>query len=387
MRLLHTADWHLGNSLFNHDRTDELFNQVERVCQIAEQNHVEVLLVAGDVFEGRSRLPEITKRLANALSPYVRRGMHVILIPGNHDDREHFRMMHALLAIEQGQIERVHIVQTRMLISIAGVQFGVIPYPISELLAPHNSNDIGAAQRHQNLSSAYADLVRAVVNEFDPTMPAVFVSHINVAGVKTSSERESTYFEDIRLGTRDLPDAPNLAYIALGHIHQRQRIDHVVPCYYSGSIERMNFGEREDGKFVLLVDIPPNGPASVTEVPLVPTPFYEIHLLSSELNTLNNRFSDLERAYFKIYLECEPGHDPVVLQRQIRKSFPRCIDLQLSRENLPSLTADLPERPKDYTTTALDYLRQAYIKEPDFIELEKRAKDLICEVSDADTTN
>ncbi|HEY9667597.1 MAG TPA: exonuclease subunit SbcD, partial [Coleofasciculaceae cyanobacterium] len=188
MRILHTSDWHLGNKLYKvHDRTDELFSQVERICQLTEEHKADVLLVAGDVFAlHRSELikqPALTKRLANVLAPYVRRGLHVILVPGNHDNREHFRMMQALLTLEQGQSDRVHVVQTRDIFTINGVQFAIIPYPSRELLEPHRSDATGSTERNVVLSSAYANLVRSVVDALDPSLPAVFVAHINVAGV------------------------------------------------------------------------------------------------------------------------------------------------------------------------------------------------------------
>lgn len=388
MRILHTSDWHLGSRLYGHDQTDELFSQVEQVLKFTKQYNVDVLLVTGDIFERRTTvLPELTQRLADILAPYVRQGLHVILVPGNHDNREHFRMMHTLLTLEQGQSERVHVVQTREIFSIDGVQFAVIPYPAPELLEPYRSESTGATQRHVALSNAYANLVRAVVNALDSSLPAVFVAHINVAGVTTPSEHELTYDEDIRLGTADLPLASNLAYIALGHIHQSQRISHPVPCYYSGSIDRLNLGEREDKKCVLLVDIPQTGHANVTQLPLEPTPFYDLRIPATDLNTLPNRYPELERAFVRIHLECQVGDDPVALQRRARELCPRCLDVQLFGEGLSSRSAELSENPRDYTATVLEYLRRIYAEEPDLPELEKRANELLSEVYNAFTTN
>ena len=266
MRILHTSDWHLGSRLYGqYDRTEELFNQVESICQLTTTHKVDVLLVAGDIFVRSS--PELTKRLAKVLSPYVQNGLHVILVPGNHDNhpnREHFHMMQALLTLEQGKSARVQIIQTRSIITIKGVQFAIIPYPNRELLEPYRSDATGKTERNVVLSSAYANLVRSVIDALDPSIPAVFVAHINVAGVTTPSERELGYDEDIRLGKVDLPLTSNLAYIALGHIHQQQSIKHPIPCWYSGNIERLDMGERNDLKGVLLVDIPENGVATVT---------------------------------------------------------------------------------------------------------------------------
>jgi len=111
MRILHTADWHLGACLGVHDRTDELFAQAERVLRLAEDHSADVLLVAGDLFDHRTQ-PALTKRLADLIGPYIRRGLHIVLVPGNHDNRDHFRMMHAPLTLEQGQRGHFHVVQS-----------------------------------------------------------------------------------------------------------------------------------------------------------------------------------------------------------------------------------------------------------------------------------
>lgn len=403
MRILHTSDWHLGNKLYKvHDRTDELFSQVERICQLTEEHKADVLLVAGDIFVRTS--PELTKRLANVLAPYVRRGLHVILVPGNHDNREHFRMMQALLTLEQGQSvdaeqlvvrHRVHVVQTCEIFTINGVQFAIIPYPIPELLEPYRPDATGTTERNVVLSSAYANLVRSVVAALDQSLPTVFVAHINVAGVRTPSDKELGYDEDIRLGTADLPQASNLAYIALGHIHQQQQIPHPIPCWYSGNIERLDMGERKDKKGVLLVDVPPVGVATVTTweqdatLELDATPFHDITIPAADLEKLPTRDLDIDRAFVKIHLKLQPGDDSLVLQRRAYELCPRCLDVTFSGEGLSRSTADaaLLERPKDYAATVLKHLRDTFAGDPDLPELEKRTNELILEVNDAITTD
>jgi len=381
MRILHTSDWHLGLRLGGHDRTDELFSQIECICRLTEENKTDVLLVAGDVFV--SRAPEVTKRLADLLSPYIRRGLHVILVRGNHDKPDHFQMMRALLRMEEGESERVHIAQTREIFEINGVQFAVVPYPTPELLEPYRMNVVGATERHVALSTAYANLVRAVAGAIKPSMPAVFVGHINVAGVTTPSDKELTYDEDIRLGRQDLPLLNNLAYVALGHIHQCQQIEHTVPCWYSGSIDRMDMGERDDEKHVLLVDVGKKGPAQVTRLPLDATPFYDLSIKSSELEKLEEKYSDLDRAFVRLKIKCDEGDDPVSLQRRAREICKRCLDVILTGEWASSLTAAAPASPGDFATTAITYLQQVFKNDPDLPALELRANELLQEVHDA----
>ena len=386
MRILHTSDWHLGSSLGGHDRTEELFAQVERICSLAQEHKADVLLVAGDVFV--TRAPEVTKRLAQILSPHVRRGLHVILVRGNHDKPEHFRMMHALLALEQGESERIHVAQTREIFKVDGVQFAVVPYPTSELLEPHRVGAVGATARHVVLSTAYANLVRAVAGALDPALPAVFVAHVNVAGVTTPSGKELGYEEGLRLGRQDLPLLSNLAYIALGHIHQCQEIEHTVPCWYSGSIDRMDMGERNDDKYVLLVDVGNKGPAKVKRLPLEATPFHDLSIASDALETLAERYNDLDRAFVRLRIECVAGDEPVALQRRAKEICRRCLyPVSFSGEWASSVATGSPDCPTDFATTVVDYLCQLYAQDPDLPELERRANDLLREVHDANPAN
>jgi DNA repair protein SbcD/Mre11 len=381
MKILHTSDWHLGSRLHGYDRTDELFEQVKQVCDIAKQNQVDVLLVAGDVFEKRgTALPELTKKLANVLSPYIHDGLHIILVPGNHDDREHFNMMDALLTLDQGRSEKVHVVKTRKIFTIQNVQFAAIPYPIHEVLDPYMGEVKGATERNVLLSSAYANLMRSVVDETKPDLPTVIIGHINVAGVTTPSNYETTYDNDIRLGRGDLPIASNIKYIALGHIHQYQPIDHPIPCFYSGSIERMDWGEKEDTKQVILVDIPEQGEAKVIPISLETTPFYSVEITTSQLDDLPSLHPDLNRAFVTVQIKNEDGIDPASLYRTIRELCPKQIDFKIigndEKEPRPTPVA----HPRSYIETVHGYIADRYKDDPDLPELKEMTNQLIVEV-------
>ncbi|MDQ3919188.1 MAG: exonuclease SbcCD subunit D, partial [Acidobacteriota bacterium] len=332
MRLLHTSDWHLGSSLRGHDRTDELFRQVERVCEIAERESVDVLLVAGDVFEFRKRVDpahEVTKRLSQVLSPHIRRGLRVVLLPGNHDDREHFQMMRELLELEHGCCERVRVVVKADIFEMAGVQFAALPYPVREVLERYGEQPsggaMGAAERNKRLSAILAELVRDMTGLVKSDSPSVFATHINVEGVTAESGKEiGTYDQDINLALKALP--LNVSYIALGHIHQQQQIkSHPVPCFYSGSFDRMDFGERNEEKGVLLVDIPERGPARVTPLPLETTPFYDLHVNRAEFDALAETYAaDRERSFVRLTVErtADDGLDSLTIGSRAKKIFP-----------------------------------------------------------------
>jgi exonuclease SbcD len=397
MRLLHTSDWHLGSRLHGHDRTDELFGQVGRVLEIAEDKGVDVLLVAGDIFECRSRQTahEVTKRLSQILSPHIRRGLRVILLPGNHDDRIHFRMMRALLELEHGCCERIRVISDRddFLFEMAGVQFAALPYPAGEVLEKYGEQPgdgaTGAAERNKSRSAVLADLVRDLTAMLRPGVPAVFVTHINIEGVTAESGKKiGNYDQDINLALKALPH--NVSYIELGHIHQQQQIkSHPVPCFYSGSFDRMDFGEWKEEKGVLLIDIPESGePATVTSLPLDPTPFHDLHVTSAELEGLTKVYAaDRERAFVRLTVERTKDDDPIALQRLARQTFPRLVDgVRWSGEHAPAGGAFTPLNAKDFGQTVEEYLNERFAGEPDLLqELLKRARQLVQEVQDAPT--
>jgi len=397
MRILHTSDWHLGSSLHGYNRTDELFRQVERVCEIAKENNVDVLLVAGDIFECRNRAHaahELTKRLSQILAPHIQRGLRVVLLPGNHDDREHFRMMRAMLELEHGCCESVRVVENTETFEMAGVQFVAIPYPAREVLERYGERRDGAAsgavERNKHLSAILADLVRDEISELEPGVPAVFVTHINVEGVTATSGKEiGNYDQDINLALKALPH--NVSYIALGHIHQQQQIEsHPVPCFYCGSFDRMDFGEREEEKGVLLVDVPEAGPATVTPLPLDVTPFYDLHVTSAELDTLAERYAaDRERAFVRLTIERPVGGDTIALQRRAKEIFPRLIEgVKWSGEHAQPDGTTAPPNAGDYAQTVEDFLHERFASDAELLsELLVRARRLIQEANHALTTN
>jgi exonuclease SbcD len=388
MRLIHTSDWHLGMDYYRRDRSDELFRQVEQVCDLAREKEADVLLVVGDIFECRTkeRAHETTKRLARTLAPYVRAGLHVVLIPGNHDDREHFRMMHSLLDLERGERERVRVISDRedFLFEIGGVQFACVPYPARELLEKHRA-ELTGAQRSVALNARLAELVRGLTAHLDPDRPSIFAIHINVEGVTLASGKESTYWEDMRLARGDLP--ANVSYIALGHIHQSYPIEHAVPCHYSGSFDRMDMGEWQEEKCVLMVDIPPSGPATVTPLKLDATPFYKITVPSSGLDELSKWYTDCDRAYAELTIEYTGDENTVALRQRANEMFMCCVDVCFTGDQPSQISANAPAQPGNYAETVRQHLRECYNDDPDLPELERRADELIEEALHALTKN
>lgn len=382
MKFIHTGDWHLGRRYGASDLTPAILKQVERVCRLAEEHRADALVVAGDVFDKKLNLPELTKSVARILAPRVRAGLHVLLIPGNHDYREHFRMMREVLGLEEIAARRIHIADRPDVFDICGVQFGVLPYPTREMLGeralqkePTPSQNAGAPDENA-ISPLYTEAIRAVHRSLDAARPAVLVAHVTVAGVKTPHGHEIGYNSDLRLGMEDVPHE-KLSYIALGHIHQQQKLKHPVEAWYCGSLERLDMGEKGDAKGVLLVEIERAGDnAKVTPLPLEVTPFYDLEIPAAELAERLAEYSDLDRAFVRLRVPCEVGADVQQIRRTARALCPQLVEIEPVGAGALPATFEAPGE-ADPTQRVIEFLRERFGGDADLPELETRARELM----------
>ena len=386
MKWIHTGDWHLGLRLGAHDLTEIQFAQVERVLQLCEQHEVCALVVAGDVFEKRTGLAALTKRLTDLLKPHIERGLNVVLMAGNHDTPEHLQMMRALLALEGEASSRLRVIEQPENFEMCGAQWGALPYPSRDVLARW-AREYQAAHgddRDASMSAGYAAQVAKIASHFNDSKPAVFIGHVTVAGVKTPSEMELSYAQGLRIGRADLPR--NADYIALGHIHQPQKIEGegVAPCYYCGNLDRYNRGERHDPqRGVYLVEIETeravNHAATATWLPLPATPFLDIHRHANEIEELPARTPDYQTAFVHVTLDCAGADDAVSARRRVYELCPRVLDCVSINENR-EVAENENFAPRDWKQTTIDYIGEKFIERTDLDELQKKTLSILEEV-------
>ncbi|CAN5278105.1 exonuclease SbcCD subunit D [soil metagenome] len=388
MKIIHTSDWHLGDVWHGFDRSDDLFRQVEQVCRIVEEKNAEVLLVAGDVFEqisSQSKLHRITEHLANIFMPLIQNGKHIILMPGNHDYREYFRQMKAILKLAPVEAERFHVVQGTEFFDIGDVQFLMIPYPSRELLAELDprkvSKTVNKKERNRLLSNNFSDFVQSKAEEFiDSSRPSVLTLHIQIEGVHYASSKETaSYDSDLCLVSNRLPT--NVSYIALGHIHQYHEIPHPIPCRYCGSLDKMDLGEREDEKFVLLVDIDETTrKATVDKIRLDTSRFEDIATTAAELEQCAENFTERETIYGRLKIELDTDEPRSVVKRLAHKLFPRCPQVEFTGDKVSKVNVKEFENPNDHFSTVSTYLDERFKDDKDLPELKQMAEKLIGEV-------
>ena len=262
MRILHTADWHIGQRLHERQRHEEHKQFLEWILDTIQEYEVELLLVSGDIFDTSLPSAEATNlyyeflfRLYNETETYT------IIIAGNHDSSRHLEAPREFL-----KMGRIHVVglakePADCVVSIPDknlrVAVAAVPY-LSENELPHVSyeSEIEKNERYrERLKTFYADCV----SYMPKALPKILMGHLFVdGGQETDSERNIQIGGASAVRASDFPEGVD--YVALGHLHRPQTIEgSAYPIRYSGSPIPMRFNEAAYCKKVFLLEISDDG--------------------------------------------------------------------------------------------------------------------------------
>ena len=259
MNILHTSDWHIGKRLMDRERLPEQIAALDEIVRICETRDVDLVLVAGDVFDTFMPSADAEEVFFRAVKRMAGQRRAVVLISGNHDDGVRLAASAPLAAEEGiylfgsgrdvmpvGGARGVHAVASGEGYVVIGNERGEQVY-INALPYPNE-----ARLKEEKTEESYTDKLRRYIARgeagFSEGMPHLLLSHLFVAGGSVSeSER------DIDLGgARAVPPAlfDGFDYVALGHLHKPQKFGERVR--YSGSLLQYPFDEQAKKQVVLL---------------------------------------------------------------------------------------------------------------------------------------
>ena len=262
MRILHTADWHIGQRLYERQRLDEHEKFLTWLLQTIKDYKVDLLLVAGDIFDTSLPSAEATNLYYQFLYKlYKNTQTYTVIIAGNHDSARHLEAPKEFL-----KMGRIHVVghattPEECVVQIPPdnpqVAIGAVPY-LSENELPHVSfeSDIDKTERYrQRLKDLYAKCV----SQMPIQLPKILMGHLFVHnGQEMNSERNIQIGGASAIKASDFPDGVD--YIALGHLHRPQTIHGVdIPIRYSGSPIPLRFNEAAYNKKIFLLEFSDDG--------------------------------------------------------------------------------------------------------------------------------
>jgi DNA repair protein SbcD/Mre11 len=336
MRLLHTGDWHLGKVLRGVSRLDEQRRVLDEIVGIAGREAVDLVVVAGDVFETAAPAADAQALAWSTLLRLRATGAEVVVIAGNHDPAEWFDALSPVFAgagvVLVGKPRRPDdggVVTFTAPHSAEPVRIALLPFVSQRgMVKAADLFDADGAQHAQKYAEKTAVLVRSLTAGFDAAAVNLLVMHGTVLGGKLGGgERDAqTVFDYAVPGTLFPASA---TYVALGHLHRSQELPAPCPVWYAGSPIAVDFGEQADAKHVLVVDASPGRPASVRQVPLA---------AARSLRTVRGTMADFEAlapevgdALLRVVVT-EPAR--AGLADDVRAVLPNAIDVRVERSEL-----------------------------------------------------
>ncbi|MCB0253687.1 MAG: exonuclease SbcCD subunit D [Anaerolineae bacterium] len=269
IRLLHIADIHIG--MENYGRLDpqtgingrvmDFLRRLSDAVSFALDNEVDVVIFAGDAYKTRDPNPTYQREFARRMKRLADADIPVVMLVGNHDLPAVAQRATSISIFSTLDVPNVIVGDREKVWQITcrrgqPLQVATAPYPLkSRLLAEADNRGKSIAEIDDLLRAALVDNIQAMAAEArqQPDIPAVLTGHFSVQEASQGSERNIMIGRDVAV-PRSVLASPAWDYVALGHIHKHQslnRDDH-PPVIYSGSIERIDFGEeREDKGWVL----------------------------------------------------------------------------------------------------------------------------------------
>ncbi len=298
MKILHTADWHIGKKLHKHELSKDFDLFIEWLCKCIQEKEVDLLLISGDVFDLANPSSEARKQYYKALLQLRNLNCKIILTGGNHDSPAMLDAPGEILReLEMHVIGSLRDTIEECIIPIKGssgkieLVVAALPYLRDADLrsaADGNTYEDRLEAIRMGIQNTFLGAAEICKSQF-PNIPALAMGHLYAAGVETSeSER------DIQIGNQAAFQATQFGdffnYIALGHIHKPQKVNGLVPTYYSGSPIPLSFSERKDEKRVLILDTEKSWIPESIPVPV----FRKLLKLTGNLNELQTKLSELK---------------------------------------------------------------------------------------------
>ncbi|GAA4071514.1 exonuclease SbcCD subunit D [Amphibacillus indicireducens] len=366
MRILHTADWHLGKIVNGIHMTDDQAYVLEQFFEIIERYSPDLIINAGDIYDRaippKEAVDLLDQTLTRLMTDYQ---IPMLMISGNHDspDRLHFG----------SQLFRNHqlYIQSKFHLPIEPVTFTDETGPVHFYLIPYfEPADVQSYYLDQKITThqaAMSAVIESIKENINPNERHVCIAHAFLAGgMESDSEDRLSMIGGSPYVDVNLFEAFN--YAALGHLHQPQKIssDRVQ---YSGSLLKYSFSEASQKKSMTLIDLDQQGQVFFERIPLQPkhdlrvmTDYFD-HLLSADHYQASEDYLHIQ------LLDDGQILDPIT---QLRKKFPNILRLEKVIKKSDRGLNELARVKKNQQRTELELFEDFYLEMTDEPLSEKR---------------
>ena len=336
MKILHTADWHLGKRLEQYERTEEHQDYLDWLIATLNEQCIDVLIIAGDVFDSGSpsntALEQYYSFLRKVKDTCCR---EVIIIGGNHDSISTLNAPKVLL-----KYFNVHIIGgvpddfTEQIIPIKNAEGKVelvicaVPFLRDKdirLSVAGETSDEREARIKQGIYDHYNQFIEHIGEYKQAGIPVIATGHLFAAGSSTSDSEKEIHVGNLGQVSGDLFPA-EFDYIALGHIHRPQMVNKLSHIRYSGSPIPLSFSESDNKKQVIILEFVKGALTTIQEYEVPGT--RKLIRLKGDLDTIKTKLGKLKDpkytypAWIEIQLETDAFvHDLEEQLSGLKKDF------------------------------------------------------------------
>jgi exonuclease SbcD len=293
IKFIHTADVHFG--MENYGKIDQKtgihsrlldFNKALNFCiDRGIEEKIDFFLFAGDAYKTANPSPTQQRLLMRSLLRLHKENIPVIVVVGNHDNPLSFGKANALDIFGEMPLDGFHVIGKPTIVTLetkgGPVQIVGIPWPTRNTIAMSQQHLYKSARDITDyISKSVTTIISNFAQKLDPSIPSVLSGHLTVSsGIFSGSEKRAIYGNDPLFLPSQLA-IPPFDYVALGHLHRHQNLNPqgYPAVVYSGSIERVDFGERKEDKGFCLVTIEKKGSTSYQFIKTPMRPFVQIEV-------------------------------------------------------------------------------------------------------------
>lgn len=338
MKILHTADWHIGRKLNGYSLLEEQQEAFNQLVNVALQEEVDAIIIAGDLYDRSVPSVEAVKSLQEMLITLnIAHQLPVFAISGNHDSPIRLEAGAPWMRSQQFYLN-TQLAQATNPYELGEVQFFLLPY-----FEPFHARTYFNDDRIRDIQTGFNRIIEEMKKKFDSSKRQVLVTHFFVAGAtKEESETTLTVGGLANISQESLVD---FDYVALGHLHYQNAIKKNKRIKYSGSLLKYSLGEANQEKGFRLVEIPPKGLGEVQSTFIPLKTLHNVQKIQGKFREIcdpeNFKKTDRE-AYTGVVLEDLTVVDNAI--GELREIYPRLISLELQGAMNQSVTAiDLTE--------------------------------------------
>ncbi|MBU93639.1 MAG: nuclease SbcCD subunit D [Chloroflexi bacterium] len=271
MKIIHFSDLHIGYTRYSKgidletgldNRIVDFLNTFDELVNYALQENVDLVIFAGDAYKDRNPSQTHQKEFAKRLLKLTKANISVALIVGNHDMPGNKGRATALDIFPTMNLDNITVIDKLQLYELntkSGnpIQILGMPWIRKGSLISRLSNikkDITIEDLNKQIIQTLDNSLEKELAKVNKSIPCIFSGHLTVMEAKTSTETLMSIGADYMFPAQFFA-RPEFEYVALGHVHKDQILIESPPVIYSGSLERIDFGEKDDIKGFYVIEI------------------------------------------------------------------------------------------------------------------------------------